>query len=91
MDQAKSMLPHFIDVRKSVFGMWKLKVHLLACIIHGIGVIGYFDMFEYSHGSNLSLNILLAAILQIPGDIPKCFICKWTIALGNVKTGTEHD
>jgi hypothetical protein len=59
MDQAKTTLPHFVHASKFTSTMWRLRVHLVGVIVHGVGVYGFFDLFEFSHSTNLTLSVLM--------------------------------
>eukprot|EP00058_Branchiostoma_floridae_P005491 XP_002590979.1 hypothetical protein BRAFLDRAFT_69470 [Branchiostoma floridae] len=61
MDQAKTYLPHFVgDKSKDLSTADQMKVHVSGIISHGHGLRStYVDFFEYSHDSNLTLNLLL--------------------------------
>lgn len=61
MDQSKTQLPHVVHAIKFTSAMWKLRVHLVGVIVHGIGVYGSFDLFDYSHSTNLT-SVLLSVI-----------------------------
>lgn len=37
MDQSKTQLPHVVHAIKFTSAMWKLRVHLVGVIVHGIG------------------------------------------------------
>ena len=71
MDQSKTMLPHFMKPSKAVDSMWKLKTHLLAVRVHGVGDYGYFDNFQYPHGSNLTITTLLNIICMMKDNLPQ--------------------
>lgn len=72
MDQAKTMLPHFLYNSKFSSTMWKLKVHLIGVIMHGIGIYGYFDIFEYPHSANLTISTILSTLMSLD-EIPDIF------------------
>lgn len=42
MDQSKTQIPHFVHASKFTASMWKLRVHLVGVIVHGIRVYGFF-------------------------------------------------
>lgn len=70
MDQSKTQLPHFVHASKFTSAMWRLRVHLVGVIVHGIGVYGFFDLFEYSHSTNLTLSVLLSVIYMLRESLP---------------------
>lgn len=61
MDQNKTMLPHAgPNGCKSMNGMFKMKTHVMGVISHGTrDVCGFFDLCQFGHGSNLTVNVLL--------------------------------
>ncbi|XP_061174842.1 uncharacterized protein LOC133183984 [Saccostrea echinata] len=65
MDQNKTYLPHFLYNGKYLSNMWKLRLNLMGVIIHGIGIYGFFDFFQWSHGSNLTISILIHCLLML--------------------------
>ncbi|XP_062621696.1 uncharacterized protein LOC134283269 [Saccostrea cucullata] len=70
MDQSKTAIPHFVHASKFTSSMWKLRTHLVGVIIHGIGIYGFFDLFEYSHSTNLTLSILLSVFYSLRDSMP---------------------
>lgn len=70
MDQSKTDIPHFLFLSSMAAGMWKLRTHLVGAIIHGIGNYGYFDYYQYSHGSNLTINILMRLLTKLKDSLP---------------------
>ncbi|XP_071143255.1 uncharacterized protein [Mytilus edulis] len=71
MDQAKTMIPHFTATPKFADGMWKLKTHLLGAIVHGIGAYGFFDIFQWPHGSNLTVSTLMNILFMMKDSLPE--------------------
>ncbi|XP_019616724.1 PREDICTED: uncharacterized protein LOC109464227 [Branchiostoma belcheri] len=67
MDQAKTYLPHFVgDKSKDLTTADLMKVHVSGIISHGHGLRAtYVDFFEYSHDSNLTLNLLLKLLAKL--------------------------
>ena len=65
MDQAKTNIPHFLFLGKFVSNMWKLRLNLMGVIVHGIGIYGFFDYFQFSHGSNLTISILIQTFMML--------------------------
>eukprot|EP00105_Crassostrea_gigas_P042039 XP_019926187.1 PREDICTED: uncharacterized protein LOC105336278 [Crassostrea gigas] len=53
--------------------MWRLRVRLVGVIVHGIGVYAFFDLFEYSHSTNLTLSVLLSVIYMLRESLPDVF------------------
>ncbi|XP_061171052.1 uncharacterized protein LOC133180592 [Saccostrea echinata] len=70
MDQSKTSLPHFVHASKFTSTMWKLRVHLIGVIVHGIGIYGFFDLFQYSHSTNLTISILLSVLYSMKDSLP---------------------
>ena len=71
MDQNKTMIPHFLNQAKATDSMWRLKSHLLAAKVHGIGIYGFFDVFQWPHGSNLTVTSLLKVLHMLRDSIPE--------------------
>lgn len=46
MDQSKTAISHIVHASKFTSTMWKLRTHLVGVIVHGIGIYGFFDLFE---------------------------------------------
>jgi hypothetical protein len=70
MDQNKTDIPHFINLAKSVDTMWKIRTHLTGVILHGHAYMGYFDINEWPHDPNLTMNIILQTLLFIKEELP---------------------
>lgn len=70
MDQSKTQIPHFVHASKFTCSMWRLRVHLVGVILHGIGVYGFFDLFEYSHSTNLTLSVHLSIFYMLKESLP---------------------
>lgn len=70
IDQSKTNLPHFMYESKSMYKMWKLRIYLVGVIIHGVGTYGFFYYFQWSHGSDLTMSILLHCLLMLD-NLPK--------------------
>ncbi|XP_063436320.1 uncharacterized protein LOC134717756 [Mytilus trossulus] len=49
-------LPYFLYKSKFTGNMWKLMVHLIWVLLHGISTYGFFDIFEYPHSANLTID-----------------------------------
>ena len=54
MDQPKLTIPQLINVMKVYSSAWRLKTHLTGIINHGRETIGYFDLMQWLHDSNLT-------------------------------------
>lgn len=65
MDQNKTNLPHLIRIPKSCQNLWCLHTHLTGCLVHGIGIFGYFDFRQWSHDTNLTLTCLLLTLVKL--------------------------
>ena len=62
MDQNKKNLPHFHRKSKSAAALSFLKTHITGSLIHDYGGLGYIDLLQWPHDSNLMLTVLLDAI-----------------------------
>lgn len=65
MDQMKLMIPQMLNQTKAYASAWRLKTHLTGVLNHGREAIGYFDLNQWPHDSNLTLNILLHVLLRM--------------------------
>ena len=65
MDQMKLMVPNLLHVMKVFSGAWKLKTHLTGVLNHGREALGYFDLHQWPHDSNLTINVLLRVLLRM--------------------------
>ncbi|XP_074659473.1 uncharacterized protein LOC141912156 [Tubulanus polymorphus] len=70
MDQAKTFIPHFSTVPKSISSAWRMKTHVTGVILHGRQVYGFFDKCEYPHSGNLTMNIILNILFLHKEDLP---------------------
>ncbi|XP_028416665.1 uncharacterized protein LOC114540736 [Dendronephthya gigantea] len=65
MDQSKTDVPNLRRVCKSTANLQKLRTHLVGTIMHSglcpMGKLfhGMFDLFQWKHDSNLTMNILI--------------------------------
>ncbi|KAJ8299830.1 hypothetical protein KUTeg_022577 [Tegillarca granosa] len=73
MDQKKTQIPHLLYISSFIAGMWKLRTHLVGAIVHGVGVYGFFDYYQYPHGSNLTIHVLLSILFMIRDSLPEVF------------------
>ena len=64
--------------------MWKHRTHLIWVIVHGIGIYEYFDGYHYPHRSNLTIHVLLDALVALKTNYWTLCICKWTIAVERI-------
>ena len=79
MDQSKTNLPHFSQKAKKVAGMTILKTHLTAVLTHGHGIWGFFDICQWPHASNLTINLLLKVMTNLKNSLPKV----WYLQMDN--------
>ena len=64
MDQSKTQIPHFVNASKYTASLWKLRVYLVGVIVHGIMSMAFFDLFEYSHSTNLTLSVIMGLYMM---------------------------
>ena len=84
MDQSKTQIPHFVHASKYTASVWKLRVHLVGVIVHGIVSMAFFDLFEYSHSTNLTLSVLMGLYMMresLP-DVLYLQIVQWKTKTG---------
>ena len=70
MDQAKLLLPHLIVMAHAYANARKFRTHLTGVLNHGRQPKGYFDLFQYPHDANLTINILLFELQSMGEDLP---------------------
>jgi hypothetical protein len=54
-----------LNQMKSFSSAWRLKTRLTGVLNHGREAIAYFDMHQWSHDSNLIMNVLLQVLVRI--------------------------
>ena len=64
MDQAKLLVPNLRRWAKAYSSAWRLRTHLTGVINHGREVVGLFDLFQWPHDSNLTMNVLLRVLVR---------------------------
>ena len=73
MDQSKTDVPNVRRISKSTANLQRLRTHLTGAIVHsglnptGKSYFGFFDIFQWKHDSNLTMNIILK-VLEIFND-----------------------
>lgn len=70
MDQSKTEIPHSVYPSSLINSIWKLKTHLVGVIGRGCGIYGFFDTYQYPHGSNLTLHVLLNILYMLRDSLP---------------------
>lgn len=65
MDQMKLMIPQFVNQMKAYSSAWRLKTHLTGVLNHGREASGFFDINQWPHDSNLTINVLLRVLLRM--------------------------
>ena len=70
MDQNKTNIPHLIHSTKSSHNLWRLRTHLTGVLIHtkpamGKLAYGFYDIMQFSHDSNLTINVLLKVLTDL--------------------------
>ena len=65
VDQMKLMIPQFLHQMKAYSSAWRLKTHLTEVLNHGREALGYFDLMQWPHDSNLTINVILPVILTM--------------------------
>lgn len=90
MDQSKTQIPHFVHASKFTSSMWRLRVHLVGVILHGIGVYG-FRSFWIQPLNQCNIICSFEHILYAQRISTWCIILtNRKIAQGKIKTGI-HD
>ncbi|CAG2204723.1 unnamed protein product [Mytilus edulis] len=70
MDQSKTEIPHFLYLSSLTSGIWKLRTHLVGALVHGVGLYGFFDWYQYAHSSNLTIHVILSILLMTKDSLP---------------------
>ena len=65
MDQMKLLVPNLLHVMKAYSSAWKLKTHLTGVLNHGRETLGFFDLHQWPHDSNLTINVLLRVLVKL--------------------------
>ena len=73
MDQAKTNLPNMNVIAKSA--LWRLRTHITGILVHTRAPFGklafaYIDLLQWPHDSNLTINLLLNALLDFQKSHP---------------------
>ncbi|XP_053393596.1 uncharacterized protein LOC128555383 [Mercenaria mercenaria] len=53
------------ETPKSLGNIWKVKSNLMGAIVHGYGLYGFFDSFQWSHGAAYTISILVQVLLLL--------------------------
>ncbi len=61
----KLTIPQLLHVMKSYSSAWRLKTHLTGILNHGRETIGYFNLHQWPHDSNLTINVWLRALVRM--------------------------
>lgn len=75
MDQAKTNLPNTKIIAKSSSALWRLRTHVTGILVHtkapyGKFAFGYVDLLQWPHDSNLTITLLMNAILDFQKNHP---------------------
>ena len=65
MDQSKLLIPSLLHVAKSYSGAWKLRTHLTGILNHERETLAFLDVFQCSHDSNCTMNVLLRTLKRM--------------------------
>ncbi|CAB4041389.1 Hypothetical predicted protein [Paramuricea clavata] len=80
MDQLKTDVPNLRRICKSTANLQRLRTHLVGVIAHsglypmGKALFGYFDLFQWPHDSNLTMNIILFILGTLNTEIKGNFL-----------------
>ena len=69
MDQSKTEIPHTVYCSTFTSSLWKLRTHLVGVIAHVRGIFGFFDHYQYPHGSNITINALLRVLFELKDNL----------------------
>ena len=71
MDQSKTDVPNLRRICKTTANLQKLRTHLVGTILHsglcplGKSYFGFFDLFQWPHDSNLTMNVIISVLKLI--------------------------
>ena len=65
MDQMKLLIPQLLNTMKVYPSALRLKTHLTGVLNHGREALGYFDVMQWPHDSNLTINVLMRVLLRM--------------------------
>lgn len=65
MDQSKTDIPHIINNPKVMAGAYKLETHVTGVKVHGRFNMMFIDCGQFSHDSNLTVEVLLRVFHQL--------------------------
>lgn len=65
MDQAKLLVANLLNIAKAYCSAWRLRTHLTGVLNHGREVLAFIDLFQWPHGSNLTINVLLRTLVRL--------------------------
>ncbi|XP_053398137.1 uncharacterized protein LOC128556611 [Mercenaria mercenaria] len=65
MDQDKTALPRLATTPKTLGNLWRVKVGLMAALVHGVGIYGFFDAYQWGHGSSYTISALVHVLLML--------------------------
>lgn len=65
MDQSKTDIPHIITNPKVIAGAYKLETHVTGVRVHGRFTMMFLDCGQFSHDSNLTIEVLLQVFSQL--------------------------
>ena len=64
-DQSDHCMPHFCFRSHKTDAAWKMKLHLLGVIVHGIGTYTYTVPSHMAQGNNVTIQVLWETLLKI--------------------------
>ena len=70
MDHAKLLLPRLLVTAHAYASARKLHTHVTGVLNHSRQPEGYFDLFQFPHDANLTINILLFELESIGDHLP---------------------
>lgn len=96
MDQSKTNLPYLIQCTKSTQNLWNLRTHLTGALLHtqspkGKLAFGYYDLLQWPHDCNLTLNIFLQVLQELTAKsctLPKILYMNRITVIEKIKIGT---
>lgn len=75
MDQSKTNIPALIPESKSTSSLTRLRTHLTGAIVHtqsphGKLLYAFYDMMQWPHDSNLTLEVLSSILVSLRDRLP---------------------
>ena len=75
MDQSKTDIPHIISNPKAMAGAYRLETHVTGVKVHGRCTMMFIDCGQFSHDTNLTIEVLLRVFHHLMVFIEHDYLC----------------